>query len=116
MSFENEPTDKRHRSIFETMIFTQFPGIVDDLLDTTYTSDDEIRKLIEDRGYHLGEEAAVWTPPELENDLNDFDLVRYGVVGEEGKSVAAIGILKGDEEKLSKLRVIIDGWRETQTD
>lgn len=111
---EFESIDKGPRSIFEITILTQLPGNVDDLLNTTHESEEYILELIEKRGFRLGEGLPVDTPKELANDLVGFDLKRHAVINQEGKAVAAIGVLKGDKNKLERLNIIIDRWQDSQ--
>lgn len=114
MTIELEPIDKGPRSIFELSIFTQLPGIVDDLINTSYESERAILELIEDRGFRVGEGSSVDIPQEFTSTLSGFDLKRHPIIDKEGKIVATIGILKGDENRLEELNVIIKEWETSQ--
>lgn len=114
MRFELEPMDRGPRSIFELIILTQLPGIVDDLLNTSYESERVILELIEDRGFRVGEGSPVDIPQELTSALCGFDLKRHPIIDEEGRAVATIGILKGDKNRLEELNAIIKEWETSQ--
>ena len=111
MTIEIEPLDVGPRAIFEIGILTQIPEIiVNDLLNTIHKSEEEILKLIEDRGYRVGEGSHVEIPQELTSTMKDFDLTRHSIINGKGLAVATIGILKGDKEKLNRLNNIIEKW------
>jgi hypothetical protein len=110
MTIELEPIDKGPRSIFELGILTQLPDIVDDLLNTSHKSERDILELIEDRGFRVGEGSPIDIPQELTSTLRGFGLKRHSIIDEEGRVVATIGILKGDENKLEELNAIIKEW------
>lgn len=105
---EFEPLDEGPRSIFEITVLTQLPDmIVDDLLNSTFGSEEEWLNAIEERGYTVAEGNTVETPEELQVALKDFDLQRHVIINEEGMQVAAIGVLKGNEDRLNELNRII---------
>lgn len=110
MRLELEPVDKGPRSIFELITLTQLPGIVDDLLNTTFNSEDELLELIEGKGFRIGEGLLVDIPEELKDTLQDYVLKRHSIIDEKDLAVATVGVLIGDKEKLDKLNKIIETW------
>ena len=114
MRFELEPMDKDPRSIFELIILTQLPGVVDDLLNTTFNSEDELLELIEEKGFIMGEGLPVSFPEGLKNTLQDYVLKRHCIFDEKGFTVATVGVLVGNKEKLDKLNKIIETWNASQ--
>ena len=115
MKLEFAPIDRGPRSIFELGILTQIPDIVDDLLNTTYNSEEELLELIEGRGFRMGEGLLMNTPEELKDALHGYVLKRHSIIDEKGLAVAAVGVLEGDEKMLGKLNKIIKEWQDTQT-
>ena len=114
MTPEAVTTKKGPRSIYNLMILTQSPGIVDDLLYETFDTEDDLRQFIETRGFKMGEDSPAKTPPELKNKLENFPLSYHKIIDGQGYTVAGLEVLTGDRGKLQELNKIIEEWRENR--